>query len=195
MTSQLNSRSSGGPGLVPRPAQPSSLPTRPAGPGAPSWPAQPPDGSRRSPGSGSGTSLPSSGSASVGGAGGRPTSRRQASNAAAVTSAFFFQADDGIRAGRVTGVQTCALPISPRQPSAPPAAPPPAPAIAPSGSPHAPRDPLLDPAGTSPAGWPGRSAPRSSAHGPPPRSEERRVGKEGRSRWTPDHGTRDRSGQ
>src|SRR6266487_5372930 len=24
---------------------------------------------------------------------------------------FFFQADDGIRAGRVTGVQTCALPI------------------------------------------------------------------------------------
>src|SRR5690348_14797451 len=26
---------------------------------------------------------------------------------------FFFQAEDGIRAGRVTGVQTCALPISP----------------------------------------------------------------------------------
>src|SRR5690348_2857614 len=25
--------------------------------------------------------------------------------------AFFFQAEDGIRAGRVTGVQTCALPI------------------------------------------------------------------------------------
>src|SRR6266508_5603416 len=25
---------------------------------------------------------------------------------------FFFQADDGIRAGHVTGVQTCALPIS-----------------------------------------------------------------------------------
>src|SRR5438876_6296389 len=25
---------------------------------------------------------------------------------------FFFQAEDGIRAGRVTGVQTCALPIS-----------------------------------------------------------------------------------
>src|SRR5690348_7812071 len=24
---------------------------------------------------------------------------------------FFFQAEDGIRAGRVTGVQTCALPI------------------------------------------------------------------------------------
>src|SRR6267154_1500815 len=27
---------------------------------------------------------------------------------------FFFQAEDGIRDGRVTGVQTCALPISPR---------------------------------------------------------------------------------
>src|SRR5579863_571249 len=26
--------------------------------------------------------------------------------------AFFFQAEDGIRVGRVTGVQTCALPIS-----------------------------------------------------------------------------------
>src|SRR5690348_17679694 len=25
---------------------------------------------------------------------------------------FFFQAEDGIRGGRVTGVQTCALPIS-----------------------------------------------------------------------------------
>src|SRR5207253_3312513 len=25
---------------------------------------------------------------------------------------FFFQAEDGIRAGHVTGVQTCALPIS-----------------------------------------------------------------------------------
>src|SRR5690348_17551262 len=27
---------------------------------------------------------------------------------------FFFQAEDGIRDGRVTGVQTCALPISHR---------------------------------------------------------------------------------
>src|SRR6266581_6818547 len=29
---------------------------------------------------------------------------------------FFFQAEDGIRDGRVTGVQTCALPIFPRRP-------------------------------------------------------------------------------
>src|SRR4051794_41880321 len=28
---------------------------------------------------------------------------------------FFFQAEDGIRDGRVTGVQTCALPISSRE--------------------------------------------------------------------------------
>src|SRR5205823_11916482 len=34
--------------------------------------------------------------------------------------AFFFQAEDGIRDKLVTGVQTCALPISPRQ-SRPPA--------------------------------------------------------------------------
>src|SRR6266581_7940595 len=27
------------------------------------------------------------------------------------TTPFFFQAEDGIRGGRVTGVQTCALPI------------------------------------------------------------------------------------
>src|SRR6267154_2653901 len=29
-----------------------------------------------------------------------------------IVSCFFFQAEDGIRDGRVTGVQTCALPIS-----------------------------------------------------------------------------------
>src|SRR5439155_7643328 len=31
-------------------------------------------------------------------------------------SYFFFQAEDGIRDGHVTGVQTCALPISPDAP-------------------------------------------------------------------------------
>src|SRR5438876_9635225 len=30
---------------------------------------------------------------------------------------FFLQAEDGIRDGRVTGVQTCALPISPSEPA------------------------------------------------------------------------------
>src|SRR5690348_8579867 len=33
---------------------------------------------------------------------------------ALVITHFFFQAEDGIRVGRVTGVQTCALPISPQ---------------------------------------------------------------------------------
>src|SRR5256885_4504542 len=31
-----------------------------------------------------------------------------------ITSRFFFQAEDGIRDYKVTGVRTCALPISPR---------------------------------------------------------------------------------
>src|SRR5256885_6514153 len=71
---------------------------------------------------------------------------------------FFFQAEDGIRDYKVTGVQTCALPISRRPPS--PAAPPPS-----------------------------RSTPRTRARSAstPRRSEERRVGKECRSRWSPYH--------
>src|SRR5438132_12938866 len=70
---------------------------------------------------------------------------------------FFFQAEDGIRDHCVTGVQTCALPISlpgvrarPRQ----------------RGSPQL--RAILQ-------GWSTR----------PARSEERRVGKECRSRWWP----------
>src|SRR5260370_10194233 len=34
------------------------------------------------------------------------------------SSLFFFQAEDGIRYSSVTGVQTCALPISPSPPAA-----------------------------------------------------------------------------
>src|SRR6478735_3549026 len=69
---------------------------------------------------------------------------------------FFFQAEDGIRDYKVTGVQTCALPIS-----------------------------VTASARRSVA------AVRARAHherAPPyPRSEERRVGKECRSRWSPYH--------
>src|SRR5437762_13910599 len=36
-------------------------------------------------------------------------------NSPPVQSFFFFQAEDGIRGTSVTGVQTCALPISPRR--------------------------------------------------------------------------------
>src|SRR5207247_2956876 len=68
---------------------------------------------------------------------------------------FFFQAEDGIRDPLVTGVQTCALPISRSQ---------------------------LAFIGT-PTGIAGLSL--SSVQVDVQRSEERRVGKECRSRWSP----------
>src|SRR4051794_41544924 len=80
---------------------------------------------------------------------------------------FFFQAEDGIRDGRVTGVQTCALPISNRA------------------------QPASVAVAAAEAGW-----ARLVRNRPAPvelldavlaylvRSEERRVGKEGRSRWS-----------
>src|SRR5438093_10151264 len=91
---------------------------------------------------------------------------------------FFFQAEDGIRDWSVTGVQTCALPIS-------------------SGARSAPR--LHGPC------VPSRSCPDRKQWANPRechsrllsfflrfgesrrRSEERRVGKECRSRWCPYH--------
>src|SRR5207302_4920543 len=83
---------------------------------------------------------------------------------------FFFQAEDGIRDFHVTGVQTCALPISPRA------------SIARARR----RGPVTS---TCDGGTRCRSRrPRTiaSAIVPPPmkarRSEERRVGKEGRAR-------------
>src|SRR5690606_41136124 len=96
---------------------------------------------------------------------------------------FFFQAEDGIRDFHVTGVQTCALPIS-----APRRKPPPSPALRtamrqPKRNPcrHKrsrrlrSRRPLLAPLQPP--------APAPTGHA---RSEERRVGKEWRSRWAPD---------
>src|SRR5215203_6473566 len=68
---------------------------------------------------------------------------------------FFFQAEDGIRDIGVTGVQTCALPIS--------------------------TPPASKPQRRSSSG--SRSAPSTATR----RSEERRVGKECRSRWLPYH--------
>src|SRR5471032_1456504 len=72
---------------------------------------------------------------------------------------FFFQAEDVIRDRDVTGVQTCALPIYPCR-----------------GNRH--------PGGRAEAGRRSRSAAK---RGNPVRSEERRVGKECRSRWSPYH--------
>src|SRR3989475_1383052 len=98
---------------------------------------------------------------------------------------FFFQAEDGIRDLTVTGVQTCALPISE--------------AIRPAATGS--RSPALLPErrrdGPRGAAWrPGRRA-RTIPFGSRPwrrrhvaggaRSEERRVGKECRSRWSPYH--------
>src|SRR6202162_6544172 len=69
-------------------------------------------------------------------------------------SHFFFQAEDGIRDIVVTGVQTCALPISRHR-----------------------------------ADWAGGRRDDAATRDllVVLRSEERRVGKEGRSRWAPYH--------
>src|SRR5260370_6315622 len=74
---------------------------------------------------------------------------------------FFFQAEDGIRDSSVTGVQTCALPIS-------------------RGQQRSVDD--LSLASLRPAIQRDHDAERRVQ-----RSEERRVGKECRSRWSPYH--------
>src|SRR5207248_8761541 len=78
---------------------------------------------------------------------------------------FFFQAEDGIRDRTVTGVQTCALPIS----TAPRVSRVPFPMLRASSQ--------VSPAATTTS--PGLKTPANGR----PRSEERRVGKECRSRW------------
>src|SRR5687768_18511067 len=90
---------------------------------------------------------------------------------------FFFQAEDGIRCVAVTGVQTCALPISPESPA------PAWPDRSPSGR-HRRRRGWV-----AAADCQGNPAPPSTASPGPPaaRSEERRVGKECRSRWKTYH--------
>src|SRR5256885_7745443 len=93
---------------------------------------------------------------------------------------FFFQAEDGIRDYKVTGVQTCALPIYLL------------------GVPHGAGD-ALEVADRADAGVqvellaqrhveaPKSAADRRGQRPFDPRSEERRVGKECRSRWSPYH--------
>src|SRR5256885_8264240 len=95
---------------------------------------------------------------------------------------FFFQAEDGIRDYKVTGVQTCALPISRYAPFE-------ASATDTRQSVQtriiAYYEQLLAikarPAYQKPA-WKKPERPAAA-----PRSEERRVGKECRSRWSPYH--------
>src|SRR5690625_8021327 len=80
---------------------------------------------------------------------------------------FFFQAKDGIRDGHVTGVQTCALPISTTC-STPP-----------TGSRRTwPPGPSMRSAGPNTASTTGTACSGRCSR----RSEERRVGKECRSR-------------
>src|SRR5689334_23922686 len=73
---------------------------------------------------------------------------------------FFFQAEDGIRDGTVTGVQTCALPIS---------------------LDGVWNEQLRDEEAFMTASF------NLAKAGVEMRSEERRVGKECRSRWSPYH--------
>src|SRR5688500_19915161 len=95
-------------------------------------------------------------------------------------SVFFFQAEDGIRDYKVTGVQTCALPIY--------------------GANHASTESTI--AGTNHAGASvatgsarhasplaarAKHAASTAVASHPERSEERRVGKEGRDRWEGEH--------
>src|SRR2546430_12427027 len=93
---------------------------------------------------------------------------------------FFFQAEDGIRDLTVTGVQTCALPISWRALRT-------RSATGSTSSARPGRGCCSSRACSVP--WPSCAAtwigllPRS----PRRRSEERRVGEKGRSRWSPDH--------
>src|SRR2546430_9248450 len=92
---------------------------------------------------------------------------------------FFFQAEDGIRDLTVTGVQTCALPISPRS----------------SRAPVRRKPSVLDaitapPQGATPDTGSALDQPESNIpmeRTQALRSEERRVGKECRSRWSPYH--------
>src|SRR5260221_8921294 len=94
---------------------------------------------------------------------------------------FFFQAEDGIRDHCVTGVQTCALPILAQEFSIPDYA----------------IQKILDTSGVPSMAPPpkpsGDNSPTTNVVGAPAapggsgRSEERRVGKECRSRWSPYH--------
>src|SRR5256885_13121793 len=100
-------------------------------------------------------------------------------------AALFFQAEDGIRDYKVTGVQTCALPIwLPGDVRRRRGGRVPAQLARPADAPGPRRWRPGHPAGRPP-GSPGgatRATPSRLC-----RSEERRVGKECRSRWSPYH--------
>src|SRR5690606_40324823 len=100
---------------------------------------------------------------------------------------FFFQAEDGIRDFHVTGVQTCALPICSTGVLLATEGTLSSGGTVSTGAPEG--------VGATVAAWPS-AAPGAGCITSPSspwggnrggaRSEERRVGKEGRSRWSPD---------
>src|SRR3712207_8867528 len=95
---------------------------------------------------------------------------------------FFFQAEDGIRDIGVTGVQTCALPIWERREAIG--------RVEDAGEVLGPLHVSGDPEQVVGRAREQRHASSPSTQVsfvPPPRSEERRVGKECRSRWSPYH--------
>src|SRR5256885_2429893 len=96
---------------------------------------------------------------------------------------FFFQAEDGIRDYKVTGVQTCALPILGNGDLLRSFAFRPGCRSCPCGNSLKFRDKLLS-GSSNPRPFGARSLLEK---GEKQRSEERRVGKECRSRWSPYH--------
>src|SRR5687767_15328172 len=108
---------------------------------------------------------------------------------------FFFQAEDGIRDKLVTGVQTCALPIYPTHHLE----------LSELAADEGPKDEAQSETHPDDSHATGATLGRGDVgdvrlgHGDVGRSEERRVGKECRTGWTPDqqnkakrvaHGTR-----
>src|SRR5205085_5608220 len=92
---------------------------------------------------------------------------------------FFFQAEDGIRDLTVTGVQTCALPISPRSRRGCS----PRPLVEmPFGALDASEAAYSSTRRLAARAWQSLKSRSSGVSGRARRSEERRVGKEGRAR-------------
>src|SRR5690606_39889277 len=96
---------------------------------------------------------------------------------------FFFQAEDGIRVFHVTGVQTCALPICPACSTATRSA------QLSRSSTSCDETSTLQLLSGAASSNPSVNSCRASGSRPLNRSEERRVGKECRSRWSTEHET------
>src|SRR5260370_31875135 len=96
---------------------------------------------------------------------------------------FFFQAEAGMRNSSVTGVQTCALPISGRSPLARIARRKQGAPLAAMAVERSALFPPCDPGERAATGALSQAVVTGVGH----RSEERRVGEEGRSRWSPYH--------